>query len=60
MSILCAYLMVRTLERSNPSILLFAIEVCALIVCVSITDMYYPRGLELPSTTADQERSEES
>jgi hypothetical protein len=47
MSVLCAYLMVRTLERNDPSTILF-------------TDVSYSRELGLPSVTADQERSEES
>jgi hypothetical protein len=52
--------MVRTLERNDPSTILFAVEVCALIVCVIFTDVSYSRELGLPSVTADQERSEES
>jgi hypothetical protein len=59
MTVLCAYFIVRTLERNEPSGILFATEACALIVCVVLADLSYPGEPGTRSPAARQRRSEE-
>jgi hypothetical protein len=58
MTVLCAYLIVRTLESNDPATVILIIEVCALIVSVVRMDLSHSREQGRLSMTP-QESSEE-